>query len=74
MKDMLNGYQEGRCFYCGEPLDQDAIRVDYVIPRAYLYHDEPWNLVLSHENCNGQKTDFLPSRYYIQNWLTGMSA
>lgn len=25
MKDMLNGYQEGRCFYCGEPLDPDAI-------------------------------------------------
>lgn len=66
MKDMLNGYQEGRCFYCEEPLEPDSIHVDHVIPRAYLYHDEPWNLVLSHGNCNEQKSDFLPSRYYIQ--------
>lgn len=66
MKDMLNGYQEGACFYCGEALDPDSIHVDHVIPRAFLYHDEPWNLVLSHENCNEQKSDFLPSRYYIQ--------
>ena len=66
MKDMLNGYQEGCCFYCGEPLGNETIHVDHVIPRAFLYHDEPWNLVLSHENCNEQKSDFLPSRYYIQ--------
>lgn len=66
MKDMLNGYQEGRCFYCGEMLDEDCIHVDHVIPRAFLYHDEPWNLVLSHGNCSEQKSDFLPSRYYIK--------
>lgn len=66
MKDMLNGYQEGRCFYCGEMLDEDCIHVDHAIPRAFLYHDEPWNLVLSHGNCNEQKSDFLPSRYYIK--------
>lgn len=66
MKDMLNGYQDGRCFYCGEPLGED-IHVDHVIPRAYLYHDEPWNLVLAHGGtCNESKSDFLPSRYYIQ--------
>ena len=66
MKDMLNGYQDGRCFYCGEPLEPDKVHVDHVIPRAYLYHDEPWNLVLSHDGCNEQKSDFLPSKYYIQ--------
>lgn len=66
MKDMLNGYQEGCCFYCGESLGDEIIHVDHVIPRAFLYHDEPWNLVLSHEYCNKQKSDFLPSQYYIQ--------
>ena len=66
MKDMLNGYQEGRCFYCGEPLDPDSIHVVHVIPRTYLFHDEPWNLVLAHESCNEHKSDFLPSRYFIQ--------
>ena len=66
MKDMLNGYQEGKCFYCGEPLEPNSIHVDHVIPRAYLFHDEPWNLVLSHNGCNEQKSDFLPSRFYIK--------
>ncbi len=67
MKDMLNGYQEGKCFYCGEPLDENDIHVDHVIPRTYINHDEPWNLVLSHgSTCNEHKTDFLPSKYYIQ--------
>ena len=66
MKDMLNGYQEGRCFYCGEMLDQDHIHVDHVIPRTYIAHDKHWNLVLSHEFCNESKSDYLPSEYYIQ--------
>lgn len=65
MKDMLNGYQEGCCFYCGEPLFGET-HVDHVIPRAFLYHDKPWNLVLSHENCNEQKSDYLPSEYFIK--------
>ena len=69
MKDMLNGYQEGRCFYCGEKLDQEHIHVDHVIPRAFLYHDEPWNLVLSHEYCNEHKSDSLPGRYYINKLI-----
>lgn len=66
MKDMLNGYQEGCCFYCGELLDPDEIHVDHVILRTFLCHDESWNLVLTHGSCNEQKTDFLPNRYYIQ--------
>lgn len=51
MKDMLN---------------DDCIHVDYVIPRAFLYHEELWNLILSHDNCNEQKSDSLHSRYYIK--------
>lgn len=66
MKDMLNGYQEGRCFYCSEFLEPNKIHVDHVIPRAFIYHDKPWNLVLSHDSCNERKSDFLPSKYYIQ--------
>lgn len=65
MRDMLRGYQDGRCFYCGEPLVPDHIHVDHVIPRSFLNHDQPWNLVLSHEFCNENKSDMLPSKYYI---------
>ena len=64
MQDMLYGYQEGRCFYCGEKLTGN-IHVDHVIPRSFLYHDEPWNLVLAHGLCNETKSDMLPSEGYI---------
>jgi len=64
MQDMLYGYQEGRCFYCGEKLN-GQIHVDHVIPRSFIYHDEPWNLVLSHSICNLTKSDSLPGQAYI---------
>ena len=64
MQDMLYGYQEGRCFYCGEKLN-GKIHVDHVIPCSFIHHDEPWNLVLSHSICNLSKSDALPCREYI---------
>ena len=54
----LLGYQGNICFYCGEELDDD-IHVDHVLPRQVLNHDEIWNLVLCHANCNLQKSDKL---------------
>ena len=45
----LNGYQQGRCFYCGEELYE--IEVDHVILYQALMHNEIWNLVLSHSFC-----------------------
>ena len=69
MRDMLHGYQDGRCFYCGELMDEDDIHVDHVIPRTYLNHDEPWNLVLSHKSCNLNKSDQLPGKYYIKKLI-----
>lgn len=54
-REVLNGYQNNVCFYCGELISEDDVHVDHVIPRQFLYHDEIWNLVLSHEFCNMQK-------------------
>lgn len=67
---VLNGYQKGLCFYCGESLDGIGIHVDHVIPRKMVYHDEIWNLVLAHEFCNLQKSDSLPDRKYIDKLIT----
>lgn len=61
MKKMLNGYQQGRCFYCGEMLGETGTHVDHVIPWAVVRHDQPWNLVLAHRHCNELKSDLLPS-------------
>nr|WP_276541751.1 HNH endonuclease domain-containing protein [Bacillus infantis] len=68
-RSVLNGYQNDVCFYCGEIMTEDDVHVDHVIPRQLLYHDEIWNLVLSHEFCNMQKSDNLPHRYYVEKLI-----
>jgi 5-methylcytosine-specific restriction endonuclease McrA len=68
-RPVLNGYQNGTCFYCGEILSDDDIHVDHVIPRQVIQHDELWNLVLAHGFCNEQKSDFLPSIYQIEKLI-----
>ncbi|WP_298440733.1 HNH endonuclease domain-containing protein [uncultured Ferrimonas sp.] len=64
----LNGYQGNTCFYCGEPLGDD-IHVDHVLPRQVLCHDEIWNLVLSHADCNLLKSDKLVGAHFIQKLI-----
>jgi hypothetical protein len=68
-RPVLNGYQNGICFYCGEKMANDDIHVDHVIPRQFLYHDEIWNLVLAHTFCNEQKSDSLPDKLYIDKLI-----
>jgi hypothetical protein len=63
---VLNGYQNGHCFYCGECLERTSVHVDHVIPRTFLQHDEIWNLVLAHEACNLAKSAQLPTLTYLE--------
>ncbi len=63
----LVGYQQNRCFYCGEELYD--IAVDHVIPYQALLHNEIWNLVLAHDFCNEQKSDNLPSLHFVDNLI-----
>lgn len=63
----LEGYQQGRCFYCGEPLFD--IEVDHVISYNALRHNEIWNLVLAHSFCNQNKSDNNPSLSYVKNLI-----
>jgi 5-methylcytosine-specific restriction endonuclease McrA len=63
---VLNGYQNGICFYCGDVMAKNDMNVDHVIPRQLIYHDDIWNLVISHEICNIQKSDALPDISYIE--------
>ena len=65
---VLNGYQQGRCFYCGEQL-YEPIHVDHVIPYQAIQHNEIWNLVLSHEACNEGKSDNIPPLQFIENLI-----
>ena len=66
VRPVLNGYQNGRCFYCDEALEWERVHVDHVIPRSFLHHDEIWNLVLADEACNLAKSAQLPARAYLE--------
>lgn len=66
LRPVLDGYQNGVCFYCGEPFGTARVDVDHVVPRQVLLHDDVWNLVLAHHGCNQAKSDFLPGLTYLQ--------
>jgi hypothetical protein len=68
LRPVLDGYQQGICFYCGEAMT-GAVDVDHVIPRQVICNDDVWNLVLTHEFCNQQKSDYLPSMAHIEQLL-----
>ena len=52
--------QQGRCFYCGEPVGAKAT-YDHFIPQCYGGIDDIANIVLSHRRCNILKGDRLPT-------------
>jgi HNH endonuclease len=63
----LIGYQQNRCFYCGEELYD--IVVDHMIPYQAVRHNKQWNLVLAHDFCNENKSDNLPSIHFVENLI-----
>ncbi len=63
----IEGYQQGRCFYCGEKLYD--IAVDYVIPYQAILHNQIWNLVLAHKFCNEDKSDNMPPIHFVENLI-----
>jgi hypothetical protein len=65
----LQGYQGNICFYCGEPIENNDIHVDHVLPRQFIQHDEIWNLVLSHSICNMHKNDSLIGKHYFEKLI-----
>ena len=65
--ETLEGYQQGKCFYCGESLFD--IEFDHVIPYNALKHNEIWNLVLAHSFCNQDKSDNIPPLQFVNNLI-----
>lgn len=58
----LHDAQEGICGICGKPLDDDPSKgsLDHVIPRSRVPR-EMGNYVLTHGECNGDKTNDIPT-------------
>ena len=70
LRPVLNGYQDGMCFFCGSKFDEnDAVHVDHLIPRDAVKHDQIWNLVLADEECNLWKSNHLPQKHFVQKLI-----
>ena len=67
LKDFLSGYQANICFYCAAPMSE--IDVDHLLPRQVLQHDQIWNLVLAHRECNRIKDDAVVNPHFVEKLI-----
>lgn len=63
-------WQDGRCFYCADRLnDPDAPHVDHFIPWARYPDDSLDNLVLTDARCNLHKKASLAATEHLVRWV-----
>lgn len=67
-RPFLTGYQGNTCFYCAVGFESE-IHVDHVLPRQVIHHDDMWNLVLAHSECNMLKADRLVGPHFIEKLI-----
>lgn len=68
--------QEGKCLYCGKPLnieDLNSYEVDHILPRSIIKDDSIDNKALVYRECNQNKgaSLVLPNEYranYMKKW------
>lgn len=53
------------CFICGQKVADKNPPIDHVIPWSFLYSDDIWNLVYTHQSCNSKKNNVTPSEEQI---------
>jgi 5-methylcytosine-specific restriction endonuclease McrA len=80
----LSGYQKGKCFYCGGPIEiggttSSSADVDHVLPHTLMTRgirlnlDSIWNLVLACRDCNRGprgKSALLPDGQFMEKLST----
>ncbi|WP_273008141.1 HNH endonuclease [Pseudoalteromonas lipolytica] len=54
------------CFICHNPIHEDQLSIDHVIPWSFMYSDDLWNLVYAHKGCNSQKLNVIPAQSEIE--------
>jgi 5-methylcytosine-specific restriction endonuclease McrA len=72
---LLHVAQHGRCGLCGEPMHGTpfSLSLDHVIPRSLDGPDGLGNLLLCHGECNGAKTNDVPTGCEMV-WLLAVNA
>jgi 5-methylcytosine-specific restriction endonuclease McrA len=67
VRPVLIDLQAGRCFYCGDRLDE-RVEVDHFIPWSRYAADLGHNLVLADFKCNNRKRDRIPAVEHLARW------
>jgi 5-methylcytosine-specific restriction endonuclease McrA len=67
VREVLMPRQNGRCFYCGGRLKDDA-HVDHFIPWALYPTNLGHNFVLADRACNTDKSDLLADVSHLGHW------
>jgi len=68
VKNILEDFQSGECFYCRRSLKDDKAHVDHFIPWSRYPVDLGHNFVLAHATCNGKKSDRLAAHEHLEAW------
>ncbi|MDN5624584.1 MAG: HNH endonuclease, partial [Acinetobacter sp.] len=66
--DFLIDLQECLCFYCGKSLKKSKYAVDHFIPWSLYSADTGHNFVLADDKCNSQKSNYLASEQFLDQW------
>jgi hypothetical protein len=67
MRGPLVELQNGRCFYCENPLD-GSVEIDHFVPWSRHPDNGIYNLVGTHKQCNSKKSDFFASSAHLVRW------
>jgi hypothetical protein len=54
------------CFICEENIINETASIDHVIPWSFIFHDDLWNLVYTHQSCNSSKSNSIPTKSEIK--------
>lgn len=53
------------CFNCGQPVNDEDLFINHVLPWSYLCSDDIWNLVYTHRSCRSTIAAHLPSEFFV---------
>lgn len=73
LQDGLRELQDGRCFYCGDPLGARC-EIDHFVPWARYPDNGIENLVAADRGCNGAKRDHLAAAGHVDAWVERIGA
>jgi 5-methylcytosine-specific restriction endonuclease McrA len=58
------------CFICNDPILNETPSIDHLIPWSFIFSDDLWNLVYTHQRCNSSKSNTLPQDHHIKKLIT----